>query len=138
KKKGGSIAPFGPFEPASLLVDGLLGTGFSGQVEGVLKEAIEMANSSGLPIVAIDIPSGLNGTTGRIGGVAIRATLTVTMGLLKIGLFLNHGLNQAGELRVGDFGLPKEAARQARAAAFLVQEEGLSLPPIERCRHKYQ
>lgn len=140
EKNGGSIEKFGDFEKEGILIDGLLGTGFSGQVEGVLKEAIDAANGSKLPIVSIDIPSGLNGTTGRVGGVAIRASLTVTMGLPKIGLFLNHGLNFVGELKVGDFGLPKEASERAKPIAFLVQEETVRplLPPIERCRHKYQ
>lgn len=136
-KKGGAIEGFGNPGEEGILIDGLLGTGFSGQVEGVLKDAIDAANRSGLPILAIDIPSGLNATTGRVGGIAMRATLTVTMGLPKIGLFLNHGLNYTGELRVGDFGLPKETIARAEVIAYLV-EQPPSFPPVERCRHKYQ
>lgn len=139
-KKGGAIEGLGDVGRGGILIDGLLGTGFSGQVEGVLKEAVDAANASGLPILAIDIPSGLNGTTGKVGGVAIRAHLTVTMGLPKIGLFLNHGLNYVGVLHVGDFGLPSEAVQQALAVARFVDRASVKplLPPIERCRHKYQ
>ena len=140
QKKGGQIVQLKDPGRAGILIDGLLGTGFSGQVEGPLKEAIEIANRSGLPILAIDIPSGLNGTTGEIGGIAIRASLTVTMGLPKIGLFLNSGLNFVGKLYVADFGLPDEAVQEAKEVAFLVEKESVAhlLPTIERCRHKYQ
>jgi NAD(P)H-hydrate epimerase len=140
QKKGGQFVPLKDPGSEGILIDGLLGTGFSGQVEGLLKEAIEIANQSGMPILAIDIPSGLNGTTGEIGGIAIRASLTVTMGLPKIGLFLNQGLNFVEELIIGDFGLPEEAIAEAQEVAFLIEKECAAdlLPAIDRCRHKYQ
>ncbi|MFN0064695.1 MAG: NAD(P)H-hydrate epimerase, partial [Chlamydiales bacterium] len=68
-------------ELEGLLIDGILGTGFYGVVDGLFRDMIEKANASKLPILSIDIPSGVNGTTGEVGGVAIRATFTLFLGL---------------------------------------------------------
>ena len=118
-----------------VILDGLLGTGFRGGVDEEMAHAIREANGSGLPIIAIDIPSGLNGTTGEVGGIAIVANETVALGLPKIGFFLRDGWNHVGKLRVVDFGLPKEAIDRAEAVAFLPGD--LRLPKIVRNRHKY-
>lgn len=145
RKKGGELIPVErgseiDFGSEGLLIDGLLGTGFAGQVTGLLKEVIERANRSGRPILAIDIPSGLNGSTGEVGSVAIQANLTLTLGLPKIGFFLQNGWNYVGELQVGEFGLPASFIEQAEAVAFLPELIELKqlLPKIVRNRHKYQ
>lgn len=122
-------------ELKGLIIDGLLGTGFKGKVDKKLAAAIQKANDSGLPIIAIDIPSGLNGTTGE-AGTAIVATETVTLGLPKIGLFIQGGWKYVGKLHVEGFGLPKEAIAEAEAVAYLPKR--LELPKVERIRHKYQ
>jgi NAD(P)H-hydrate epimerase len=119
-----------------LIIDGLLGTGFKGKVDEEMAHAIREANESGLPILAIDIPSGLNGTTGEVGGVAIVARETVALQLPKIGFFLREGWNHVGKLRVVDFGLPKEAIDKAEPVAYLPGD--LKLPKMVRNRHKYQ
>lgn len=119
-----------------LLLDGLLGTGLKGKVEKKMAALIEMANGSGLPIIAIDIPSGLHGTTGEVGGVAIVANETVGLGLPKIGYFTHRGWNYVGKFRLADFGLPKEAIAEAEAIAYLPKI--LELPTILRTRNKYQ
>ena len=123
-----------------LILDGLVGTGFQGKAEGLLAAAIESANASKLPIVAIDIPSGLNGSTGEVGSVAIQATLTIYLGLPKVGFFLQKGWDHVGELVHVDFGLPEELIEQIEADALLVEEEFFEhlLPPLQRSRHKYQ
>ncbi len=123
-----------------VLLDGLVGTGFRGKAEGELAAAIELANHSQLPILAIDIPSGLNGNTGEVGSVAIRAAQTIYLGLPKIGFFLRQGWNHVGKLKSVDFGLSAKFIEAARAEAYLIDEHGvaLALPPIERSRHKYQ
>jgi NAD(P)H-hydrate epimerase len=102
--------------------------------------AIEAANRSGLPILAVDIPSGLNGTTGEVETVAIKATETIFLGLPKSGFFLKEGWDHVGALRYASFGLGEKYIAQARAAAFLLNEEALPrcLPPLKRTRHKYQ
>lgn len=129
-----------PFGDAELLVDGILGTGFHGEVSGVLKEVIEIANASGLPILAIDIPSGINGTTGASGGAAIRATETLFLGMPKKGCFFQDAWDCVGEVRVHDFGLGQPYIDQARADYFLIDDAliGRYLPKIDRTRHKYE
>lgn len=138
----GSIIPYTSsctFEEG-VIVDGLLGTGFHGAVTGAIAEAITAANSSGLPIFAIDIPSGLNGSTGEVATVAIHAHTTISLGLPKIGFFIGKGWNHIGKLLFVDFGLPKTFLKEARVVAHLISEEQAAkgLPKMERDRHKYQ
>lgn len=121
----------------AVVVDGLLGTGFKGKVEERLAEVIRWANDLGKPIVALDIPSGLNGTTGE-AECAIIADETVALGLPKSGFFLRQGWNCVGKLRVEDFGLPDWAVKEAEAVAFLPNWKRLRLPKVVRTRHKYQ
>ncbi len=135
KKSRGQIESKLWFE-GGVVVDGFLGTGFEGVVEEKMAAAIRAANESGLPIVAVDIPSGLNGSTGEVGGVAIVARETVALGLPKMGFFLREGWNCVGRVRVVDFGLPKEAVAEAEAVAYVPRV--LALPKIVRNRHKYQ
>ncbi len=85
-----------------VVIDAMLGTGLSGEVKGIYKKTIELVNKSGKRIVSVDIPSGINGDTGEIMGVAVKSDITVTFGLPKIGnldypgyehwkkLFLSH------------------------------------------------
>jgi len=119
-----------------VLVDGLFGTGLKGNIEEPYLKIIQDANSSHLPIIAIDIPSGIHGTTGYMHGLAIEATETVALALPKIGFFLRDGWNHVGRLHVVDFGLSKEAMAEAVAIAYLPKT--LHLPKIVRNRHKYQ
>lgn len=123
-----------------LIIDGLLGTGFHGSVTGVEADAINKANASGLPIFAIDIPSGLNGSTGEVATVAIHAHTTISLGLPKIGFFIGKGWNHVGKLVFVDFGLPKTFLKEAKVIAHLISEEKAAkgLPKMERDRHKYQ
>lgn len=128
------------FEGDGLILDGFLGTGFKGEVEMQMGAAIDRANASRIPILAIDIPSGLNGTSGEAGRHAIFAHETISLGLLKSGFFLRSGWNHVGRLRLGDFGLPARFVKQAQALAQVPQEGSLHplLPAIVRNRHKYQ
>ena len=142
RKKGGELIPFKEgleFGLDTLIIDGLVGTGFSGKAEGALKAMIEWANRSKCPILAVDIPSGLNGSTGE-ADVVICARVTVALGLPKIGFFLRNGWNAVGELRIGDFGLTQEWVDQAHEAAWLPDWEALlqKIPKPLRNRHKYQ
>ncbi|MDE3045347.1 MAG: NAD(P)H-hydrate dehydratase [Verrucomicrobiota bacterium] len=120
-----------------LFLDGFLGVGFRGPLEKSIATAIERANRSGKPILAIDIPSGLNGTTGE-GKGAIVATETVTLGLPKIGLFLRDGWNCTGKFHLENFGLSKEALEQAKPVAWIPDVKSLKLPSMPRTRHKYE
>ena len=111
------------FGHEGIILDGLVGTGFKGGAEGILALAIESANSSGLPIIAIDIPSGLNGNTGEVATVAIKAIDTIFLGLPKMGFFLKEGWNHVGKLHYATFGLGEKYIADARPVAYLYNEE---------------
>lgn len=140
-EKGGKIEPFVEGIPLcfdELILDGLVGTAFRGEPEKNMASMIEQANRSGKPIFAIDIPSGLNGTTGALSHPSICAVQTIALGLAKIGFFLREGWNAVGQLRVESFGLPSEWMERAKASAYLLNEQSLRLPHLVRNRHKYQ
>jgi NAD(P)H-hydrate epimerase len=90
------------------VVDAIFGTGLSRAVEGQARDSIERINQardSGLAVVSVDLPSGLDADTGQILGAAVRAHVTVTIGLPKLGLVLEPGRSHAGELRVARIGI---------------------------------
>ena len=139
-QKKGVIEKHLRFEEQSLILDGLLGTGFKGKLDPKIAHAIDSANLSKKPILAIDIPSGLDGTSGEIRGTAIQAAETIALGSAKSGFFLRDGWNCVGKLKVEDFGLPSECLDKAECFAWIPSEAALNelLPPIVRNRHKYQ
>lgn len=92
----------GESELRGVLVDALLGTGLSGEVREPYAAAINAINASGLPVAAVDIPSGLCADTGRTLGVAVQADLTVTFIGLKVGLFTGNAADHIGELVFND------------------------------------
>ncbi len=117
-------------------VDALFGTGLSRALSGAARDLVQDLNASGLPVVAVDIPSGLDGSTGYPpeGGAAVRADVTVTFHRLKDGLALGDGLDLCGKVTVGDIGIP-EAWDDARG--FAVMERGdTARPPRRRNTHK--
>lgn len=91
---------------SDIIIDALLGTGLSSTVTGRYADAIDGINETGRPVVAVDLPSGLHADTGAILGRAVRASLTVTFGLPKLGLYQNDGIDLAGEVAVVDIGIP--------------------------------
>ncbi len=92
-----------------IIVDGLLGTGLDREVGGVFGDAVRAINESNLPIVALDIPSGLHADTGAVMGVAVDADLTVTFVGMKQGLLTGRGPALCGELVFDSLGAPREA-----------------------------
>jgi NAD(P)H-hydrate epimerase len=92
-----------------LIVDALLGTGLNAPVRGLIADLIEMINASGVPVLAVDIPSGLDADRGVVLGTAVKATLTVTFGYPKRGLVGAPGLAHVGRLEVVDIGIAPEA-----------------------------
>ncbi len=119
---------------ADVVVDGLLGTGLTREVTGTIREVIEAVNASGRPVVAIDIPSGVDGDSGLVRGVAVRADLTVTFGLPKLGNLLEPGGSLGGELVLSHISFPP----QLWAAPDLPVEIALPsrLPPRASEGHK--
>ncbi len=89
-----------------IIVDGLLGTGLSSPVRDPLVGLIKGVNDSGIPVLAVDIPTGLNSDTGEVMGGCIFADLTITMGALKQGMLVNDGPDYCGEIVVVEIGIP--------------------------------
>lgn len=92
---------------ADCIVDGLVGTGLRGELRPHVAEAAHAINESGRPVIAIDIPSGVEADTGRVGSVAVRARETVTFSLPKVGHLLLDGRSHTGRLTIADIGLPR-------------------------------
>lgn len=121
-----------------VVVDALLGTGLSGEVEGDWREAITCINRSGAAVLAVDIPSGLHADTGRALGIAVQADLTLTFIGLKQGLFTGQGPHYCGELHYHDLRLPPQLLMTIRPQASLLDMEALAhrLAPRSRAAHK--
>lgn len=99
---------------------------------------IRMVNEAGKPVVAVDIPSGMEADTGRISGDCIRAQATVTMGMPKLGLFLDPGAQYTGEVIVGDISFPPELKSEEGGDYYLVDEKMVAemLPERHPTSHK--
>jgi NAD(P)H-hydrate epimerase len=95
------------FSKYTLIVDALFGTGLTGAVREPIKSLIEGVNTLNVPIVAVDIPSGLDCNTGAILGTAIKATKTVTLCCAKVGFFQGAGPSCVGELVTADISIPR-------------------------------
>ncbi|MDT8389528.1 MAG: NAD(P)H-hydrate dehydratase [Lentisphaeria bacterium] len=112
--------PATAFAPGTLIVDALLGTGISGAVRQPVAGWIRQVNASGLPVVSLDVPSGLNSDDGVGVGPVIQAALTVTMGLPKTGLFMGEGPACRGRVRCVDIGLSPERTASAESALDVI------------------
>lgn len=117
-------APPRPFNPGSLfevagVVDAVLGTGSSGAPRGEALDAVETmaaAAERGIPVVACDVPSGVDASTGEVAGPAVRAIATATFHAGKPGLWIAPGKRHAGEVEVVPIGIPQDGAPVAAAA----------------------
>jgi NAD(P)H-hydrate epimerase len=92
----------------SFIIDAIFGIGLKSDVTGIYREAIEWINQSGKPVLAVDIPSGLDADTGEVHGIAVRATYTATLAAVKHGLVRGEGPHYSGEIHVIDIGLPRQ------------------------------
>ncbi len=117
-----------------VVVDAILGTGLIREVEGRYRQVIEQINASGKKVVSIDIPSGVNGDTGKVMGAAVRADYTVTFGLPKIGNMLYPGYELCGELYVSHISFPPSL--YATDTIQLAISDPVALPPRFRDGHK--
>jgi NAD(P)H-hydrate epimerase len=121
-----------------LLVDALLGTGLDREPEGDYAAAIQWMNASGRPVVAVDIPSGLDADTGVVRGTAVRARLTVTFIGNKRGLFTADGQDYAGEVRFAALDTPDSVRDSISDSGILLREILIAenLPKRPRNSHK--
>jgi len=107
------------------VVDGLLGTGTSGDPREPYASLIREANESGLPIVAIDVPSGLNADTGATFDPCIRATVTVSLGFVKLGAALHPGADAAGNVVLYRIGIPERLAAEHGVSTYFAGPDAL-------------
>ncbi len=116
---------------ADLVIDGLLGTGLKGEVAGIYREIIEVINRSGKKVIAIDIPSGIDGERGKVCGAGVRAYKTVTFQLPKTGQVIHPGCEYTGELVVAGIGIPDKAVEEIEIKGHVItgQMAGRLVPP---------
>jgi len=110
-------------ERSELVVDALLGTGLTGAPRGTVSAVIEQLATCPAPIVAVDVPSGVESDSGRVSGAAVRAQWTVTFGLPKVGLLIHPGCQFAGEVWLGEIGIPPSVIEEAELACNLITGE---------------
>ena len=122
-----------------IIIDAMFGTGFSGIARKPYSDCIEWINKSGAEVVAVDIPSGVNGTTGAAKGPAVHAHRTVTFGSLKTGLLCNQGKEYSGRVSVVDIGIPKQIIGDPEHTIRLVDLEDVRnvLPKRSLQANKY-
>jgi len=111
---------------SALIVDALLGTGIKSEVRGLFADAITLINASGLPVVAVDIPSGLDTDKGVPLGAAIQAEMTVALALPKLGEATYPGATYVGELAIGDIGIDDRAVAEVAPQTELLERETIS------------
>jgi NAD(P)H-hydrate epimerase len=123
---------------ARLVVDALFGTGLASEIVGHSAIAIDWVNAAGLPVLAVDIPSGVDATTGCILGRAVRADLTVTFALPKLGHALYPGAGLCGALEVVDIGIPASLLAKTQDRHLLVDAAAATplLPARPATGHK--
>jgi NAD(P)H-hydrate epimerase len=117
---------------ADIIVDAMLGVGLSSPLKGFYAQTVDLVNASGKPVVAIDIPTGIDADTGAVLGTAIKADLTITMALMKRGLVSFPGASFAGEVRVADLGIPPEVIDQEKIDLLLLGKGWISSMMTQR------
>lgn len=123
---------------ADLLIDAMLGTGFTGELRGNYKKMCQIINNSGKMVLAVDIPSGVNADTGSCDEGAIRADVTVTMQLVKAGMTQYPAKELVGELHVADIGMPSNLLAECDSKKYRLTAEIISdlLPIRKQDAHK--
>jgi hydroxyethylthiazole kinase-like uncharacterized protein yjeF len=137
----------GPVEPASpvsltdcdIVIDALFGAGLDREVEGLPRAMIRAMNASRVPVIAVDLPSGVNGTTGAVMGVAVNASHTVTFFRRKTGHMLLPGRLHCGSIQVADIGIPDSVLATIKPIAFANRPElwARAFPRPRAGDHKY-
>ena len=108
-----------------LIVDAMLGTGVKGAPRGLFAGFTEWANAQNCPVVAVDLPTGVNADTGAVEGPAIEADATLTFALPKRGLLFYPGRKHAGDLQVVDISMPRQAIEEEDSGVYLLQAQDI-------------
>ncbi|CAA2104134.1 Bifunctional NAD(P)H-hydrate repair enzyme Nnr [Methylobacterium bullatum] len=127
---------------AALVIDALFGAGLSRDLDGAARAMVERVAATDVPVLAVDIPSGIDGDTGALRGVALRARETVTFVALKPGHLLQPGRDHCGYLHVADIGIGDAALEQGLDGTPMVWRNGPELwgdafPRLDAISHKY-
>lgn len=124
---------------ASLVIDAIFGAGLTRDVEGVVADLIARVAKSGVPVAAVDVPSGLDGDSGAPRGAAFKASLTVTFFRLKPGHLLLPGRLLCGELKVADIGIPSDVLEEIAPQTFIDHPPlwAAHFPRLKIDGHKY-
>ena len=123
---------------AEVVVDGILGTGIARPLEGRPKEVVQQINQSKKPVLALDVPTGLNADTGQALGEAIRADATVTFVGLKLGLYTGAAWDHTGDIVFADLDIASSVREQVHAVGTRIDGNLVHevLPPRSRAAHK--
>jgi ADP-dependent NAD(P)H-hydrate dehydratase / NAD(P)H-hydrate epimerase len=105
------------------VIDAILGTGLKSEVQGLYRQVIEALNTLTAPRLAVDVPSGLDASTGKPLGIAVRALATATFGFLKVGHVVSPGEDYVGKLQVVDIGIPRDLAEANGIRRWWLDEE---------------
>lgn len=140
KAGGGEITEFTDdrCSESELIIDALLGTGLDRALEGQYKRVVDAVNTVDTPVLAVDIPTGLNGLTGAVMGTAIRANMTATFVAGKQGMFLGSGADCCGKIVLDDLGIPAEVTQgiEATMRRFTTVDLAGLLPQRAASAHK--
>ncbi len=122
----------------SIIVDAILGTGLQKNISGTLADVIEHINRSGLPVVSVDMPTGISSDDGQVMGTAVRAAYTVTFGLPKRGHMFYPGAEYTGRLFTEDIGFPKRLLTSESLPVELIEKNTVSamIPRRNAFSHK--
>jgi hydroxyethylthiazole kinase-like uncharacterized protein yjeF len=123
------------FRKHSVIIDAILGTGLSKNVAGKILEVVQIINGSGLPVISVDIPSGVSSDNGQVMGDAVKADCTVTFGLPKRGHILYPGAGYAGTLFVADIGFPRRFLMSEKIRTELIERADVSRLLPERKKY---
>jgi ADP-dependent NAD(P)H-hydrate dehydratase / NAD(P)H-hydrate epimerase len=123
-------------DDGDVIVDALLGTGLDRPVLDQWADAIQLINNCGKPVLALDIPSGLNADSGAVMGTAVRATLTVTFIGNKAGLFTGQGPTCGGQIEFAGLEVPQQVYANVNPVARRIDDAELHLPRRARSAHK--
>ena len=139
--KGAGVVPtenYACLTQADVVVDAVFGVGLNRNVGGEYAAAIEQINQSNKPVLSLDIPSGLNASTGQVMGSAVRASATISFMTAKIGLFTGAGPDQSGQIFVDDLDTPSVAYQNVAASAQTLTHKKVRdlLPARLRSGHK--